>query len=152
VPAIYNYREAGAALATAGQPTEEQLCAVARDGFEVVINLAMHDDPRYSLEDENASVSSLGMQYVHIPVDFKAPSEFDLHRFFAAMDAHRKRKVLVHCAANMRVTAFLGLYRVLRQGWPTEKAFALMHSVWQPDPVWTAFIADRLERVPPDEH
>lgn len=141
---IYNYRKVDAELATSGQPTEEQLHYVAREGFEVVINLALHGDPRYSLEDETASVTSLGMEYVHIPVDFQSPRELDLQKFFAAMDAYRGRKVLVHCAANKRVTAFVGLYRVIRLGWPVDKAFALMQSVWDPDPVWAAFISERL--------
>lgn len=52
-------------------------------------------------------------------------------------------------AANKRVTAFLGLYRVIKHDWPTEKAFALMRSVWEPDSVWSAFIADQ-KRIPPD--
>ena len=143
VEEIYNYREVDATLATAGQPTEEQLFSVARDGFQVVINLALHGDPRYSLKDETASVTSLGMEYIHIPVDFQSPTESDLQKFFAAMDAHRQQKVLVHCAANKRVTAFVGLYRTIKLGWPVDKAFALMRSVWEPDPVWAAFIEEQ---------
>ncbi|HTT38917.1 MAG TPA: protein tyrosine phosphatase family protein [Burkholderiales bacterium] len=143
---IYNYRAVDALLSTSGQPTEDELRVVAREGFEVVINLALHDDPRYSLRDETGLVQSLGIRYVHIPVQFAAPTEADLDAFFAAMEQHRGRKILVHCAANKRVTAFLGLYRVIRQGWREEDAFALMHSVWQPDAVWSPFIAAMLER------
>jgi protein tyrosine phosphatase (PTP) superfamily phosphohydrolase (DUF442 family) len=146
VPSIYNYREVDVMFATAGQPTEEQLCSVARDGFEVVINLALHDDPRYSLKDEMASVTSLGMEYVHIPVAFQSPTESDLRKFFDAMDAHQNKKVLVHCAANKRVTAFVGLYWTLKLGWPADQAFALMHSVWEPDPVWSAFISEQTKK------
>lgn len=97
---IYNYRDVDASLATSGQPTEEQLLYVARDGFQVVINLALHGDPRYSLKDEAGSVASVGMEYIHIPVDFQSPTESDLQKFFAAMDAHRGRKVLVHIRAH----------------------------------------------------
>ncbi|MEO8752551.1 MAG: hypothetical protein ABI624_07730, partial [Casimicrobiaceae bacterium] len=61
-----------------------------------------------------------------------------------AMDGARGRRVWVHCAANMRVTAFLGLYWRLRQGWPEEKAFALMRDVWQPNGTWASFIAAQL--------
>jgi protein tyrosine phosphatase (PTP) superfamily phosphohydrolase (DUF442 family) len=143
---IYNCRPVDARLVTAGQPSEKQLAALAQEGFEVVINLALHDNPRYSLPDEPGLVRTLGMQYVHIPVLFDAPTEADLLAFFAAMDTHRQRKALIHCAANKRVTAFLGLYRVIRQGWPPEEAFALMRSVWEPDPVWSAFIAAMLEK------
>ena len=133
-----------ARLLTAGQPNEEQLEDAARQGVKVVINLALHDDPRYSLPDEAGSVRALGMQYVHIPVQFNAPTENDLRAFCTTMDAHKGDKRLVHCAANYRVTAFVGLYRVLCDGWTVEAAFAPMRSVWEPDEVWQAFIARML--------
>jgi hypothetical protein len=50
----------------------------------------------------------------------------------------------VHCAANKRVSTFLGLYWHLRQGQPREQAFALMNSVWEPNEVWAAFVAERI--------
>jgi uncharacterized protein (TIGR01244 family) len=143
---IYNYIRIDERLATSGQPSVDELEAVAREGFDVVVNLALHDDPRYSLPDEARSVASLGMTYVHIPVKFDAPSEADLLAFFDAMDKHEGKKVLVHCAANKRVTAFLGLYRALRQNWNDERAFAPMRTVWEPNPVWSAFISKMLER------
>jgi uncharacterized protein (TIGR01244 family) len=146
ITAIYNYRAVDEHLATSGQPSEAQLARVAADGFEVVINLGLHDDPRYALPDEAGAVGALGMAYVHIPVQFGAPTERDALAFFDAMDEHHDRKVWVHCGANMRVSAFLGLYRVVRQGWSESDAFALMASVWQPDPVWSAFIADLIAR------
>jgi uncharacterized protein (TIGR01244 family) len=141
---IYKLLRIDATLSTSGQPTEAQLAAVAAEGFEQVINLALHDDPRYSLPDEAGTVRSLGMDYVHIPVQFKAPTLDDLTRFFDAMDAAKGRKLLVHCAANIRVTSFLGLYRVLRLGWDHDTAFEPMHTIWQPDEVWAAFIAQAL--------
>ena len=146
VSAIYNVRPVDDLLTTSGQPTEGQLGAVARAGFAVVINLALHDDPRYSLPDEAGTVKALGMQYIHIPVQFAAPTEPDAQAFFDAMDQHQGKKILVHCAANMRVSAFVGLYRVLRQGWQHEEAFKLMNSVWTPDEVWSGFIAGMLAK------
>jgi len=143
---IYNYRMVDASLSTAGQPTDAQLRAVAADGFKVVINLALHNDPRYSLPDEAGLVGSLGLTYVHIPVQFGAPTEADLLAFFDAMEAHRERKVLIHCAANKRVTVFLGLYRVVKQKWKPETAFSLMREIWVPDTVWSSFIADMLSK------
>jgi hypothetical protein len=40
------------------------------------------------------------------------------------MDEHRDVKLWVHCAANKRVSAFVGLYIHLRCGIPLEEAFA----------------------------
>lgn len=143
---IYNFRAVGASLTTSGQPTEEQLRALAEEGYEVIINLALHDDPRYSLEDETGLIKSLGMEYIHIPVQFDAPTEDDLLRLFDALDANREKMIHVHCAANMRVSAFLGLYHATRKVRSIEEAFAPMQSVWEPDEVWSAFISDMLEK------
>jgi protein tyrosine phosphatase (PTP) superfamily phosphohydrolase (DUF442 family) len=141
---IVNYLRIDDALATSGQPTEEELAAAAGEGVEVVINLALHDDPRYSLADEAGTVRSLGMSYIHIPVQFDNPREDELYAFFDAFARHRKHKVLVHCAANKRVTAFLGLYRVIREGWDTDAAFAPMQRIWEPNPIWASFIRSAL--------
>src|SRR5258705_1285756 len=141
-----NLRKVDEHLLTAGQPNEAQLADASGKGVKVVVNLALHDDPRYSLRDEAGCVRELGMDYVHIPVQFKTPTEQDLLDFFEAMDAHSGETVLVHCAANYRVTAFVGLYRAIRQRWAPEKAFGTMRTVWEPDEVWTHFIAQMLER------
>lgn len=141
-----NFRECEGGLLTAGQPNEAQLADAARRGVTTVINLALHDEPRYSLRDEARCVRDAGMTYVHIPVQFTAPTEESLLDFFAAMDAHKGEKMLVHCAANYRVTAFVGLYRVIREGWTPKNAFEPMQSVWAPDQVWRQFIADMIDR------
>lgn len=145
---IHNYRPIDDVIATSGQPTVEQLADIAAAGYSAVINLALHDDPRYSLPDEPGVVESLGLQYVHIPVGFTGPTENHLLKFFAAMAAHSNKKVWVHCAANKRVSAFLGLYWVIQQRWPRERAFALMHGLWQPDEIWNAFISNMLKKYP----
>jgi uncharacterized protein (TIGR01244 family) len=144
---IYNYLRLDERLTTSGQPSVDELAAVARDGIEVVINLALHDDPRYSLPDEAGTVTALGMSYVHIPVKFDAPAERDLLAFFSALDANEDRNIFVHCAANKRVTAFVGLYRAIRQRWDVERAFAPMKKIWEPNENWSAFISAMLENA-----
>ena len=141
---IANFRRVDDRLITAGQPTEDQLRAVAQAGFEVVINLAPHEDPR-SLSDETALVQSLGLTYINIPVPFAAPTAEQLEAFSAAMDQHTGRRIFVHCLANKRVTAFLLLYAGQR-GQNPGAALALMHDVWQPNDVWTTFIQEHTTK------
>ena len=141
---IVNFLAIETNLTTSGQPTEAQLAALAREGCEVIVNLALHDDPRYSLPDETALVASLGMNYIHIPVQFDAPRQSDLEAFFEAMESNQGKKMHVHCAANMRVSAFLGLYFHIRLGRSKDAAFAPLRSIWEPDAVWSAFITDML--------
>lgn len=134
------------ALASAGQPSEQQLAEIAAAGFAVVINLGLHDDPGYALPDEAGTVRALGMEYVHIPVQFSSPGMDDLARFSDAMAAAEGKKVFVHCRHNKRVPVFIALDRVLRQGWEHEAAFADMRHAWAPDETWQAFIAEALSR------
>ena len=140
---IYNYRRLTDRLATAGQPTEAELAALAQAGYEVVVNLALHDT-EYSLPDERRTVEAFGMRYVHIPVGWTHPQRSDLERFFKVMEELPDKRVFVHCAANKRVSAFIALHRILRLGWERDAAFAEMHAVWEPDTVWTRFLNDML--------
>jgi len=142
----YNFRAITAALTTSGQPTEALLRAAASEGYEVVINLALHDDPRYSLPDEKDCVEGLGLVYVHIPVQFGAPQEQDLLAFFLAMEMYNDKKIHLHCAANMRATAFLGIYHMIKSGQSETEAFEPMRDIWDPDEVWASFIANMIDK------
>ena len=136
---IRNFIDVSPNLSTAGQPSEDQLRELARAGFEVVINLGLLD-PRYCLANEQGLVESLGMGYRHIPVDFTAPQSRDLEDFFTVMDASHDKKVFVHCAANYRVSSFVGLYGQTRLGWSADQADAHIRRVWEPNDTWTSFI------------
>ena len=51
-------------------------------------------------------------------------------------------KILLHRAANFRVTAFYSLYALKRLGWSDAEADAFRASVWRGSdyPVWEAFV------------
>lgn len=138
---IKNFRRLAPGLITGGQPSEMELAAVAAAGVEVVINLGRLD-PAYALVDEKGTVEGLGMTYKHIPVVWDQPTAADLNAFFAALDQHAGRSLLVHCAANYRASAFIMLYRVLRLGWRLDDALPDMRAIWNPAeyPAWQAFI------------
>lgn len=126
-------------LATAGQPSEDQLNEVFHAGFEVVINLGLLD-PKYCLKDEATLVKSLGLQYHHIPVSFQEPNLDDLQNFFDILNRLKNKKVFVHCAANKRVSCFIALYGEAKLGWSRKKADDIIKTIWHPDEVWKLFI------------
>ncbi|HSJ54024.1 MAG TPA: protein tyrosine phosphatase family protein [Anaerolineae bacterium] len=142
---ICNYLPIGPDLGTAGQPGREQFALLRAAGYEVVVNLAMPNSTG-ALPDEAELVAAQGMEYIAIPVVWEAPTREDLERFFEVMEGARGRKVLVHCALNMRVSAFVYLYRVLREGVPLDAARETMHRIWQPEGVWAAFVEGALAR------
>ncbi len=140
---IFNFMAVSDRLGTAGQPTAEQFDAVKAAGYNVVINLAMGNTPR-DLPNEAQLLAAHGIPYIHIPVVFEQPTAADLTRFFEAMEAHQDQKCFVHCIANARVSAFVLLSRVLRQGVPVDEARADMSQIWEPNATWQRFIDEAL--------
>ena len=153
LPEIYHWRRFTPSITTSGQPSEDQLKDIAGLGVTHIINLGMHDHER-ALEDEAASAGLLGMNYIHIPVEFSDPTETDFEAFCAAMAELQGEKLHVHCIANLRVTAFLYRYQRDVLGVSETEARALMDTVWQPGGVWAKFIGDEasipLEHRPPE--
>lgn len=143
---IFNYLYYNEKLSGSGMPTAEQMKSVAEAGVEVVINLAPHDVPQ-AIPNEAELVTSLGMEYLNIPIIWRAPEAESLIQFMDAMDARTDKKIHVHCEANYRASAFVMLYRVLRLGWKKEDAIPIMEKMWNPEDfaVWDQFIREQLK-------
>lgn len=129
-------------IATAGQPTAAQFATIREAGYEVVVNLALPTST-HALPNEQSLVEAEGMVYVHIPVEWEAPAVEQVEEFFATLQANTDRKVFVHCAMNMRVSAFMYLYRRLYQQIDESQAQAEMQQIWTPNETWQRL----LERV-----
>lgn len=142
---IYNYHAIDDHLSTGGQPTPSQIKMIQQNGFDAVINLALATSDN-AIPNEGSLVAGYGMKYVHIPVEFSAPESRDFHFFCGVMHSLRDQSVFVHCAANMRVSAFLFLYRVLFSGVDPMEAERDLHAIWEPDEVWSQFIQQELKR------
>lgn len=139
---IFNYIKVDERLITGGQPTEDQLRDVAAEGFTAVINLAPVNPP-YTPEDEAGLAQLLGIAYHYIPVQWNAPTDEDFAAFEEAMRATADDKLLIHCAANFRVTAFYSLYARKHLGWTEAQADAFRAGIWAGSdyPIWEAFVA-----------
>ncbi|OGT74504.1 MAG: hypothetical protein A3H44_04090 [Gammaproteobacteria bacterium RIFCSPLOWO2_02_FULL_57_10] len=140
---ILNYREYSPTFASAGQPTREQLQIIRDSGYERVIYIAF-STVGPAIPEEDQLVKALGMDYLHIPVDFNNPTIRDFNAFADAMRREPDTKTLLHCQVNARATAFSFLYRVIYEDVPVAQAKADMNSVWQPNQVWKDFIFDVL--------
>ena len=136
---ISNFRQYSETFASAGQPTAEQFNTVRDAGFERVIYLAFTNNPN-AVPNADQLVKGLGMDYVHITVDWARPTMQDFYTFADAMRRDTDRKTLLHCQVNARATAFSFLYRVIYEDVPVAQAKADMNSVWQPNETWRDFI------------
>lgn len=136
---ILNFRQYSPTFASAGQPTREQLQIIKDSGYERVIYIAF-STVGPAIPEEDQLVKALGMDYLHIPVDFNNPTIRDFNTFADAMQRESDRKTLLHCQVNARATAFSFLYRVIFQDVPVADAKRDMNSVWTPNQVWKDFI------------
>ncbi|ARV62875.1 phosphatase [Nostocales cyanobacterium HT-58-2] len=141
---IYNYLKISDFIGTSGQPTKEQFSAIQQAGYQLVVNLAPSKSPN-ALPDEKQIVEAEGMQYIHIPVVWEKPTMENVNEFFSIMEANTHKKVLVHCAANMRVSAFMYLYRRLHEHLSEEDAKKDLHKIWVPNENWQKFMNQVLE-------
>lgn len=150
---IHNFTRLTDKLTASGMPTAEQLADAASNGVQVIINLAPHDVEN-ALANEAEIVTSLGMEYISIPVVWHTPTKDGLDKFMDAMDARPGQSILVHCEVNFRASAFIALHRILRQGWKKEDAMSVMHQIWNEDayPVWKMFIDETLKRKQKSPH
>lgn len=140
---IYNYHRILGddwALHTSGQPTESQFEVIKSLGIKTVINLAPASAEN-ALSDEQRTVTQLGLKYVHLPVDFKRPTDDDFRSFVELMRSNDVGKLWVHCAANMRVSAFVYRYRCVELGHNSELAKKDLDAIWEPFGVWRKFVA-----------
>ena len=140
---ISNYRSYSETFSSSGQPDVEQLKAVAGTGVKRVIYLAFTDNET-AIEHEDSTVKKLGMQYVHIPVDFMAPTLNDFQLFVKVMEQAPEMNTLLHCQVNFRASTFSLLYRVIYLDVPILEAKEAFDSVWVPNEVWFKFIQSVL--------
>ena len=126
-------------LTTSGQPTEGELALIASAGFDRVIFLAFTNHPK-AVAHEDDIVRDQGLQFIHIPVEWRSPSPADFAAFAAMMQTFGSGRTLVHCEVNFRASVFGFLYQVLLEGADLDEATSLMRSIWVPNDTWEAFI------------
>ena len=148
IEASYNFRRITERLTTSGIVRPDVLKALRAQGYEAVVNL-LPDSSEHAIPNERDIVESQGIEYIHIPVDFKQPTSTDFLKFSEVLDRVHEKKVHVHCAANYRVSAFYSLYLVSRDIWSEEQAMELIRSIWQPTehPAWSEFIDSVLAEI-----
>lgn len=129
--------------ASSGFVQQNQFIFLKNAGFKHVISLLPGDQ-----SNEKSIVTSLGMTFTQIGVAWNDPTITDIETYFADMKKHTGEKVLVHCMANMRASAFMFLYRTTQMDVNKEKAATLMNAIWNPkeNEKWNALIEQTLTK------
>lgn len=138
---ILNFHQVSDRIGTSGQPTADQFSKIQVAGYSTIINLAMSDASN-AVPEEEKLINALGMTYIHLPVPFDNPGINHLRAFLALMDALKPEKVFVHCALNLRVSAFMYQYLILREGRSAAHASSPYLQAWWPkmDARWRSIV------------
>lgn len=110
------------------QPTVEGFRRLRDLGVRLVVNLRMEADAKRT--NERQIVESLGMRYVHLPVEdgnfftrSRVIPENVIREFFSVLDDAKSGPVFVHCHRGAdRTGALVAFYRIARHGWDNERA------------------------------
>lgn len=106
-----------------GQPTDEDLAELKKQGFTHVVNLRRETE--YDERKEEKLVKSLGMNYSHhpFPLDFKIDDKYVDSVTESVVKHRQKGKTLVHCSTGNRVGIWLGAHFNRDHGDSKEKAY-----------------------------
>jgi uncharacterized protein (TIGR01244 family) len=120
VSSIRNFVRVDTNFCTGGQPRLEHLAQLKAEGVRAIINLRQPSEHR--AEEEAAKAKELGLRYFNIPVVFANPQDEQVTEFLKLTDDPANRPAFIHCTAAIRVGAFWMIRRMVRDGWPYEKA------------------------------
>jgi protein tyrosine phosphatase (PTP) superfamily phosphohydrolase (DUF442 family) len=107
-------------VVTGGQPSAAHLAAFHAVGGRVVLDLRDPMEPRPL--DEAATVASLGVEYVNVPIGPHSLTDATLDRVREVLREAGEGLVLVHCASGSRVGAALLPVLMLDHGLEQEDA------------------------------
>jgi uncharacterized protein (TIGR01244 family) len=105
-----------------GQPSDDQLEAASKAGFETVINIRVPGEPGTGTEQE--LVESLGMTYVSVPVKGASGMTEENARALAAALDQAEQPVLLHCGSGNRIGGLFALMAYYLDDKTAEEALA----------------------------
>jgi protein tyrosine phosphatase (PTP) superfamily phosphohydrolase (DUF442 family) len=141
----YNFKEISDSVSSAGVLTEDQLKLLKSEGYHAVINL-LPSESEYAIKNEASLVKDQDIIYEHIPVDFSSPTKENYLKFESKLKELSGKKVILHCAANYRVSAFYAIFAHFNLGWSKPKAMEHINSIWKlsDHPTWEIFVNNML--------
>lgn len=122
---IRNARTPLDGVLTGGQPTEEQLAALAKAGYRTLVNLRTEGENPVS-DREAALAEEVGMRYLHIPVaGARGLTEENARRLSEVLEDDDLRPLVVHCGSGNRVGALFALEAFQIDGEDPAKALQI---------------------------
>lgn len=127
-------------LFSSAQPSAEQLKLIKEFSCSTVINLALTNASNH-LENEDRICLDLGLNYIHIPIDWEMPSAEQCLLVLDLIDHLVQNEIIwIHCAKNKRVSCLMYVYRQFYMNMDMPTSQDLLHEIWEPNETWTGLI------------
>jgi protein tyrosine phosphatase (PTP) superfamily phosphohydrolase (DUF442 family) len=149
VQGVANACQALPNVVTGGQPTADQLTALARAGGGVVLDIRDPMEPRPF--DEPAHIRALGMEYVNVPVSTGTADDAALERILGVLRSAKDRQVFFHCGSGNRVGGAMIAHFMLDHGMNEEEATEQAMRIGLRSPEYLQWGLDYAKRHAPAE-
>jgi protein tyrosine/serine phosphatase len=118
-----NFHKVNEYLYRGGQPRSGGIKKLAELGIKTIINLRGEDEHTRA---EQIEAKAVGLRYFNIPMPgLAAPSDEQIARVMAIIDAQENRPVFIHCKRGSdRTGMVIAIYRISREGWSPDCALA----------------------------
>jgi protein tyrosine phosphatase (PTP) superfamily phosphohydrolase (DUF442 family) len=127
-------------LFSSAQPSIEQLKLIKEYGCSTVINLALSNAPNH-IENEDRICLDLGLNYIHIPIDWETPSAEQCLLVLDLIDHLVQNEIVwIHCTKNDRSSCLMYVYRQFYMNIDMPTSQDLLHEIWEPNETWTGLI------------
>jgi uncharacterized protein (TIGR01244 family) len=143
---IPNARTAADQILTGGQPTDEHLQQAKDSGVKVVLNLRTQAEEN-AYATEVAKVESLGMKYVHLPIDGKTGDGLNEENARKLAEVLAEKPALVHCTSGERVGALFALKAFYVDKLPADAALKVGKDNGLTMPKIEAMVADIMAKT-----
>lgn len=122
---IRNFHEVEPYLFRGGQPVKEGFYALKDLGVKTVVCLRWG---KKVIAAEKASVESLGMTFVSMPLNYwNLPKQETVDHFLKLIDDESNHPLFVHCFhGSDRTGILIAIFRMLRQGWTFHDSYREM--------------------------
>ncbi|WP_336038820.1 protein tyrosine phosphatase family protein [Acinetobacter calcoaceticus] len=127
-------------LFSSAQPSIEQLKLIKEYGCNIVINLALSNAPNH-IENEDRICLDIGLNYIHIPIDWETPSAEQCLLVLDLIDHLVQNEIVwIHCTKNDRSSCLMYVYRQFYMNMDMPTSQDLLHETWEPNETWTGLI------------
>lgn len=123
---IKNFRVVNDWFFRGGQPELDQIIQLKEVGIKTIICLRWNSS---AIEDEQRKAEELGLRFIYLPLTYWIlPKHDEIEKFFNIVDDVSLHPIFLHCKHGADRTGMLtAFYRMAREGWSADRAYAEMH-------------------------